>query len=88
MLILSQDKNVIINMDQMIGVQLSDSATYVKDTNTGTLSKQTALSVIMPDGKIIKLAEYTTYEKATTVRDSILSSYKSGAKTMTLPEEK
>lgn len=88
MLILSQDKNVIINMDQMVGVQLNDSATYVKDTNSGTLTKQTALSAIMPDGKIIKLAEYTTYETAAIVRDSILSSYKSGAKIMTLPEEK
>lgn len=88
MLILSQDQNVIINTEQVIGFQLGDSATYERDANSGNLIKRTALSAIMPDGKIIKIAEYTLYEMAITVRNSILSSYKSGAKTMTLPSEK
>ena len=88
MLILSQDKNVIINSEQVLGFQLNDAGTYERDTNSGTLIKRTALSAIVPDGKIMKLGEYTMYETAATVRDSILSSYKSGAKTMTLPPEK
>lgn len=88
MLILSQDKNVIINAEQVIGFQLGDSTTYERDANTGDLIKRTALSAIMPDGKIINIAEYTLREMAITVRDSILSSYKTGVKTMTLPSEK